>query len=99
MFATGGPPVIIYLSSKIKDKSAFRATLIFYFLVVNTLQFVIYYYARLISRDVLEFILYSIPALIVGNLAGAVMHIKINQVLFNRIVALILLVTGAFLIF
>lgn len=99
MFATGGPPVIIYLNSKIKDKQAFRATLIFYFLVVNTLQVVIYCCTGLISRGVLKFTLYLVPALIVGNLAGSVMHIRINQILFNRIVALILLVTGVFLIF
>jgi len=98
MFGTGGPPVIIYLNRKIRDKRAFRATLILYFLVGNTWQFVTYCYARLINEKVLKFILYLLPAFIIGNLVGSILHIKINQVLFNRIVALVLLVTGVFLI-
>lgn len=98
MFGTGGPPVIIYLNRKIKDKRAFRATLILYFLVANTWQFVIFCYARLINGEVLKFVLYLVPAFIIGNLVGSILHIKVNQVLFNRIVALVLLITGVFLI-
>lgn len=99
MFGTGGPPVIIYLSGKIKDKRVFRATLIFYFLIANAWQLVTYSYTRLINWDVLRFAMYLIPAFIIGNLIGSVLHVRINQVLFNRVVALVLLTTGIFLIF
>ena len=98
MFGTGGPPVIIYLNRKINDKRVFRATLVLYFLVANTWQFATLCYARLVNMDVLRFNLYLLPAFVVGNLVGSVLHIKINQVLFNRIVALVLLITGIFLI-
>ena len=98
MFGTGGPPVIIYLNRKIKDKRTFRATLILYFLVANTWQFVTFCCVRLINWEVLKFVLYLLPAFIVGNLVGSVLHVKINQVLFNRIVALVLLITGVSLI-
>lgn len=98
MFGTGGPPVIIYLNRKIKDKRAFRATLIAHFLVANTWEFVTYCYARLINGGVLKFVLYLLPAFIIGNLAGSTLHIRINQVLFNRVIALVLLITGVFLI-
>lgn len=97
MFGTGGPPVIIYLNRKIKDKRAFRATLVLYFLVANTWQFATYCYARLINVEVLKFTLYLLPAFIIGNLAGSILHIKINQVLFSKIVAMVLLTTGVFL--
>jgi hypothetical protein len=98
MFGTGGPPVIIYLNRKVKDKRSFRATLVLYFLVSNTWQFATYCYARLINWEVLKFALYLLPAFIVGNLVGSVLHIRINQLVFNRIVAVVLLVTGLLLI-
>jgi uncharacterized membrane protein YfcA len=98
MFATGGPPVIIYLNRQIKDKQAFRATIILYFLVSNSWQYVTYCYRGLINIEVLKFVLYLLPAFIIGSLAGSLLHIKINQVLFRRVVALVLLVTGVCLV-
>ena len=97
MFGTGGPPVIIYLNRKIEDKRAFRATLVLYFLAANSWQCATLCYARLINGEVLKFVLYLLPAFIIGNLIGSVLHIKINQVLFHRIVALVLLIAGIFL--
>ena len=78
MFAAGAPPVIIYLNRKIADKQAFRATLILYFLVANSWQCATLFYVGLINGDVLRFALYMLPAFIVGNLIGSVLHIKIN---------------------
>ena len=98
VFAAGGPPIVIYLSGKIKDKQVFRATVIFFFLVANTWRLTMFCYTRLINGEVVRFTLYLLPAFIIGNLAGSVLHVKINQVLFNRIVALVLLITGVFLV-
>jgi uncharacterized membrane protein YfcA len=98
MFGTGGPPVVMYLDTKVQDKRAFRATLIFYFLVANTWQFVANCFTGLINGEVLRFALYLLPAFVVGNLAGAMLHVKINQALFNKVVALVLLVTGVLLV-
>lgn len=97
MFATGGPPVIIYLNWKIKDKRVFRATLTLYFLIANSWQYVTYCYTGLITGDILRFTAWLLPAFVIGAMAGSVLHIKINQVLFNRIVALVLLITGILL--
>ena len=98
MFGTGGPPVIIYLNRKIEDKRAFRATITLYFLVANSWQYIIYCYTSLVNGAVLRFTLYLLPAFVVGSLAGSFLHIKINETLFNKIVALVLLVTGVFLV-
>ena len=95
LFSIGGPPIIIYLNSVIKDKRTFRATIIFYFLIVNMWQFALYCYKGLINVDVIKFTLYLMPAFIMGNLIGSFLHIRINEVLFNRIIAIVLLVTGA----
>jgi len=97
MFATGGPPVIIYLNRKIEDKRAFRATLTLYFLIVNSWQYVTYLYAGLITGEVLGFTAWMLPFFAIGSMAGSFMHIKINKVLFDRVVALVLLITGIML--
>jgi uncharacterized membrane protein YfcA len=99
LFSTGGPPVVIYLNKKTCDRRIFRATIIFYFLVINLWQFAVYCYTGLITTDVLKFILYLLPAFIAGNLIGAFLHVKINDVLFNRIVAIVLLITGTSIMF
>lgn len=99
LFSTGGPPVVIYLNKKTCDRRIFRATIIFYFLVINSWQFAVYCYTGLITTDVLKFILYLLPAFVAGNLIGAFLHIKINDVLFNRIVAIVLLITGTSILF
>jgi uncharacterized membrane protein YfcA len=98
MFGTGGPPVVIYLRKKILDKQEFRATLIFYFLITNSWQFTTYCFAGLVNRNILKFTIYLLPAFIVGNLIGTILHIKINQNIFNKIIALVLIITGIFLI-
>ena len=98
MFGMAGPPVVMYLGSRIRDKRAFRATLIFYFLVINVWQLATFCVAGLIGVAVLKFVLCLLPAFVIGNLIGSVLHIKVNQALFNRIVALELLITGVFLV-
>lgn len=99
LFSTGGPPVVIYLSKKTCDRRTFRATIVFYFLVVNSWQFAVYCYTGLITMDVLKFILYLLPAFVMGNLIGSFLHVRINDILFNRIVAVVLLVTGTSILF
>jgi hypothetical protein len=94
LFSTGGPPVVIYLNKKTCDRRIFRATIIFYFLVVNSWQFAVYCYTGLITLNVLKFILCLLPAFVLGNLIGSFLHVKINDVLFNRIVGVVLLITG-----
>ena len=49
IFSTGGPPVIIYLNRKIKEKEVIRATLVFYFLLHDVWRMIFYGYAGLIS--------------------------------------------------
>ena len=65
--------------------------------VANSWQCATLFYIRLINADVLRFVLYMLPAFIIGNLIGSVLHIKTNQALFDKIVALVLLVAGLFL--
>ena len=71
--------------------------LILYFLAANSWQCATLFYVGLINGDVLRFALYMLPAFIIGNMIGSIWHIKINQVLFHKVVALVLLIAGLFL--
>jgi len=99
LFSTGGPPAIIYLKAKMTEKRAFRSTLILYLLITNTWQCAIYCYSSMISRDTLKFVLLLMPSFIIGNVLGSFLHIKINEILFSKIIALVLLATGISLLF
>jgi len=98
MFGTGGPPIVIYLKKLNLGKQEFRSTLIFYFLITNSWQLANYFYAGLVNKDILKFTIYLIPAFILGSLLGTFLHIKLNQFIFNKIVAMVLLITGICLI-
>lgn len=99
LFSSGGPPVVLYLIRKIEDKSALRATLVFLFLLMDSWRLALFAYAGLINGDILKFSLYLLPAFFIGNLAGSLLHIRINQVLFTKIVALVLVIIGLILLF
>ena len=99
LFSSGGPPVVLYLTRKIGDKAVLRATLVFFFLLMDSWRLVLFGYAGLINGDILKFSLYLLPAFLIGNLAGSLLHIRINQALFTKIVALVLLIIGLILLF
>ena len=98
MFDTNGPPLVIYFGYKLK-KETFRATLIAIFFVDVVWRNILYVSSGVTSLETLKFALFLLPALIIGIFLGSKIHLKINEVLFKRIVAVILLITGIVLIF
>jgi uncharacterized protein len=98
LFASGGPPLVIYLTRKLKDKNAFRATLVLYFIFHDTWRIFAYGGTGLMSWDILKFSLVLIPAMVLGNLTGSALVQKVNQLLFRRIVAIVLLCIGVTLL-
>ena len=98
MFDTNGPPIVIYFGHKL-DKEKFRATITAIFFVDVIWRNILYVSNGVTSLDTLKFALFLLPALIIGIFLGSKIHLKINEVLFRRIVAVILLITGIVLIF
>ena len=99
LFASAGPPIVMYLTRKLKDKNAFRATLVLYFLVQDPWRLIAYAGTGLMSWDILKFSLVLIPAMVAGNFTGSALVQRVNQVLFRRIVSLVLLGIGVALLF
>jgi len=97
MFGLNGPPLVLYLTHQLKDKQIFRATLYGIFFVDACYRLILYSLNKLITIEVIKFALYLTPFLLVGVLLGSKLHAKINENLFKKTIALILIVTGVFL--
>lgn len=98
VFGVNGPPIVIYLSQVLGEKLAFRATLYGIFLADACYRVVLFTAHRLLNRSVFRFALTMAPFLVAGVLVGSWLQRFLDQALFRRIVAGILLVTGVILL-
>jgi len=94
MFSVNGPPIIIYLSHVLEEKQAFRATLYGIFFADACYKLVLFTANGLLTGRVLRFALLMAPFLVAGTLVGAWLQKYIDQTLFRKVVAAILVVTG-----
>lgn len=98
LFNTNGPPIVIYLSYKIKNKESLRATIIGVTFFDTVFRNLLYAASGLFQREILKFALFLIPPLAVGLGAGLILNIKAEEKLFRNIITTILLVTGILLL-
>ncbi len=94
LIGLGGIPVLIYLSNTTIEKKAFRTTLMLFFLFINTGSVLTFMIHRAYSLELIIYILSFIPFIVLGSLMGMTLVKRINNVNFNRIVALLLLIMG-----
>lgn len=99
LFGTGGPFYVIYLNMRELDRTQFRATISMIFLIDGAFRVTGYASSGLYNAQVLWLVMLLFPVLLIAMYAGNHLHIKINQVLFNRIINIMLLLSGAMLIF
>ncbi|MBW2989357.1 sulfite exporter TauE/SafE family protein [Candidatus Woesearchaeota archaeon] len=93
MFTTNGPPLAIYFGNKLK-KQSFRATLNVIFLIDTVWLNVLYVLRGVTTFENLKLAVMLLPALLLGVYFGAKAHLRIDETLFKRIVAVILLIVG-----
>ena len=98
MFSVNGPPIIIYLAHVLNEKQAFRATLYGIFFADACYKMVLFTAKGLLNVTVLRFALLMAPFLLAGTFAGSWLQKSIDQALFRKIVALILVITGLVLL-
>jgi uncharacterized membrane protein YfcA len=97
MFGLNGPPLVFYLAHQLKDKQVFRATIYAVFFVDACYRLILYSFNGLVTVEVVKSALYLTPFLLAGLLLGSKLHARINENIFRKIIALILVVTGTFL--
>lgn len=89
-----GPPVIIYLHGKRLAPQAFRATINAFFLSTGVVALILLAGAGTIRWELVVLVAASFPAMEVGRFIGNHMFDRVNEVLFRRLVYVILLLSA-----
>jgi uncharacterized protein len=90
-FGIGGPPVVLFYFSTPAAAAVSRASVIAFFLSTDVLGLGGHYYEGLITEQSFAQFLAWLPALLIGIWVGAHFFRRVNQVLFRRIVLVILM--------
>ena len=98
MFSSGGPLAIIYASSAIRDKDSFRSTMCLLWVTLNTVLTISYAIDGSITADILKTMLYLIPFVIAGIIAGNLIVKRVDNKVFSVVVYSCLLATGIFML-
>ena len=99
LFGTGGPPYIIYLSHRLKDKTALRATFSGLFTFEGGLRLVAFLATGLLLQNgMLTAILAALPVMALGLYLGHRAHIGISSLQMLKLIGVLLIGSGASLI-
>ena len=88
---------MIYLNALKVEKDRFRATMTMLMLTLGTTRLIGYVIAGMYTQKVLLLLAIAIPLSYAGGFLGSRIAQRINQQLFNRVVSIVLLVSGVIL--
>jgi hypothetical protein len=94
----GGPPVAIYLLLQKVPPIEFNASSVLFFAILNWVKVPYYAYARLFDFHRMLEILWLMPIIPVGVVLGRWMTNKIDRIWFERLIVILLLVSGLLLL-
>jgi hypothetical protein len=97
-FNASGPPVVVYASSRPWNPVQFKSNLQGYALVNGLFISLNHYLSGNMTGEVWQTFLYSIPAIIIGVLAGVSLDKFIKPEVFRKVVLYLLIVLGLRLI-
>ncbi|MFA6034421.1 MAG: sulfite exporter TauE/SafE family protein [Myxococcota bacterium] len=98
IFATGGPLIVYYASRAIPDKAAFRVTLSVLWLILNVTLCVTWLAGPGIKPESLLIAAWMIAPLAAGIVLGELLHGRINDLVFRKVVQALLLIIGVLLV-
>jgi uncharacterized membrane protein YfcA len=100
MFGTGGPPYVIYLTRRINNKRELRATFSGLFFIDGGMRVIIFGASGLLNQQSMLFAcIAGLPILVLGLYAGHRVHLGLSNANMTRIIGLLLMVSGASLLF
>ena len=97
-YNTSGPPVILYGDCRRWGAAEFKSNLQGFFLLSSSVIVLAHAWSRNLTSEVWQLYLWSIPAMVVGILAGTSLDRYIKPVTFRRIVLVLLVIMGIRLI-
>jgi uncharacterized membrane protein YfcA len=90
----GGPPLIMYLLPQKLDKTLFVSTTVIFFAAVNLMKLLPYHALGLLNAGDINTILMLAPLTYAGVRLGIYLNRRFSDLWFNRVVYLILFLTG-----
>jgi len=93
-----GPPLLIYFAGANIDKAILRSTTLAYFVFVYLVSILLQFSMYNISKDVWGLTLWALPFTLLGIYLGQWVFAKLNKQLFQRIIYVLLFVTGIYLL-
>lgn len=100
LFGTGGPPYVIYLSHRIRDKSDLRATFSALFFTEGLTRIVSFLVAGLLMTASVWVAFFAALPIVLGALyLGGRVHVGIGPAQMTRLVGVLLLVSSVSLLF
>ena len=94
----GGPTIKGFLLSQRLEKTQFVATNSIFFLVINQIKLIPYFFLGQFSPENLGLSLTFLPFALIGIVIGYRLHHQVSQVLFTRLICVFLVLSGVKLI-
>jgi uncharacterized membrane protein YfcA len=98
LFATGGPLAVAVINRSVPDKATLRATLAVLWLTLNLLVVTRLVVDGVLGPHTLQVSVALVPALVIGIVAGELIHRRVPERPFRWLVAGLLGVTGVLLL-
>lgn len=98
VFGTSGPPYVAYLALQLDDKEILRATLVGMFAFDYSWRTTVFALSGLYHPQLLLFALALAPSLVLGTILGHFIHFRLSYKIFQRMIAMILIAAGLFLV-
>ena len=100
LFGTGGPPYVIYLNHRIRDKSDLRATFSALFFTEGLTRIASFLIVGLLlSREIWIAYFAALPIMLGALYLGGRVHVGLSQTQMTRLVGVLLLVSSVSLLF
>lgn len=100
LFSTSGPPYVIYLSHRLRDKSQLRSSFSVMIMLESALRLMVFLAAGLVLQEhMLSALLLAFPLMGFGLYVGNRIHLGVSQPQLLKMVGLLLTATGLSLMY
>ncbi len=99
LFSTGGPPVVLYLSSATTDNTTYFATIQFYFCLTNLYAIATRAANGIINTEILIFAAIGMIGCMIGDFIGKFVFNKLNSNKLKYIIYIGMILSGIIMLF